>query len=1006
MKTKRILSIAFLLLSTTLAQSLFAQCSVSFRQDLVGSYTYQFFATANDTCYDNSLNYWDFGPGSSPANFSGPGNPIVDFGDATTRTIYLRQTRTGGVTYEYQSYTITPDSTCFVDYDYYVCGDSVYINVDCPFTTIAYVDWGDGSPVQTVTPIGSYTYAHYFPTASTYRVKVWAPLFLCGGITDTFYRDITLDYSPAIFDTHISGSTVTFCNTHGYWDPNLNNGVGGNRYCYWLIDGHWFISPDSCFTYTFGSAGPYTVYHKTLADSSLDCPSNYTSQTITIACSPPIIILTISNPTPGAADGSILANVTGGSGPYSFLWSTGATTPTLSGLAAGTYCLTVTDAIGCAADTCIVLPSGSSSCDVYFSYTPLSSFLFQFYGTATDSIYWSFGDGTYSSLANPIHSFPSSGVYWVTAYNISSVHGVCDSFTQIMTILRPDTLSGIVWEDADADGIIDASELPIGGQEVLLRLGSSTYATTYTDTLGYYQFTPNVFDTTHFVVELGTLVPSEVQTYPLLPTNYPVMVYGSGTHVDGLRFGIQDSSGSISTRFIHIQGYVYEDANANGVKDPTEHGIGGQRVYIGSYSAITNPAGFYTIMVPFNSYTLSYIIPATLSGYTHTSPSSINLVPVLGTWVYHNNNFGIYYGSTYNDLCVDVVPITNVSPLGYISYWVIVQNTGTNTVSGTTRLFYDSRYTYSYSSPAGTHTAPTSTVEWTFTALSPGARRYFYVRFDAPIALSVGTAVFNTAFVEIASGLSEREYDCNTDTLHQIVEASWDPNDKAVNPPGEGVEGVIFNNTRLSYTIRFQNTGTAAAANVVIMDTIDTDLDLETFQLTASSHDVRTMIEGRTLKFYFDNIMLPDSVHDEPGSHGFVQYKISLNPFLTEGTTIQNNADIYFDYNEPVRTNTTLNTIAYRVAIDETSATNIRVSVYPNPFSTELNLTIEGTEKGTASFNIYNALGNLVISKNIALNREEDHIHLDMENLSDAVYYFEIIQNKESISSGSLVRTK
>ncbi|MGH1435079.1 MAG: gliding motility-associated C-terminal domain-containing protein [Lewinella sp.] len=50
---------------------------------------------------------------------------------------------------------------------------------------------------------------------------------------------------------------------------------------------------------------------------------------------------------PGAADGSLTASVTGGTPPYSYTWSNGATTETANDLAAGTYDLVVTDANGC-----------------------------------------------------------------------------------------------------------------------------------------------------------------------------------------------------------------------------------------------------------------------------------------------------------------------------------------------------------------------------------------------------------------------------------------------------------------------------------------------------------------------------------------------------------------------------------------------------------------------------------------------------------------------------------
>ena len=63
------------------------------------------------------------------------------------------------------------------------------------------------------------------------------------------------------------------------------------------------------------------------------------------------------------------------------------------------------------------------------------------------------------------------------------------------------------------------------------------------------------------------------------------------------------------------------------------------------------------------------------------------------------------------------------------------------------------------------------------------------------------------------------------------------------------------------------------------------------------------------MKWTFENIDLPDASTDEPRSHGEVRYRVRPRSSAGEGTTILNSAAIYFDFNLPVITATTTNTI-------------------------------------------------------------------------------------------------
>lgn len=144
------------------------------------------------------------------------------------------------------------------------------------------------------------------------------------------------------------------------------------------------------------------------------------------------------------------------------------------------------------------------------------------------------------------------------------------------------------------------------------------------------------------------------------------------------------------------------------------------------------------------------------------------------------------------------------------------------------------------------------------------------------------------------------------------VLCAFDPNDKQVEPVGYGAFGAIDIGTeRLTYTVRFQNTGTDTAFTVTVRDLLNERLDRSSIQVLGTSHPLTSLIvenNGEAV-FLFDNILLPDSNVNEPASHGYVVFSIGVLPGSPDGTAIENYVDIYFGGNEAVRTNTVLNTL-------------------------------------------------------------------------------------------------
>jgi hypothetical protein len=142
-----------------------------------------------------------------------------------------------------------------------------------------------------------------------------------------------------------------------------------------------------------------------------------------------------------------------------------------------------------------------------------------------------------------------------------------------------------------------------------------------------------------------------------------------------------------------------------------------------------------------------------------------------------------------------------------------------------------------------------------------------------------------------------------------IILCSFDPNDKRVWPNRKGEANLTLNSEDLRYTIRFQNNGNDTAFAVKIVDVLDKAFDLRTLDIIDASHDVNPILHGDTVFFVFDPILLPDSTTNYIGSQGFVTYRIKLRPDVDINTKVKNTAEIIFDQNAPIITNTTQNTI-------------------------------------------------------------------------------------------------
>jgi uncharacterized repeat protein (TIGR01451 family) len=210
--------------------------------------------------------------------------------------------------------------------------------------------------------------------------------------------------------------------------------------------------------------------------------------------------------------------------------------------------------------------------------------------------------------------------------------------------------------------------------------------------------------------------------------------------------------------------------------------------------------------------------------------------------------------------------------------------------------------------PAG---ITSGTVTWDLAGLDPFEVAQFVVRVQIPAdPLLLGTEL--QASATITSTIPDTDPGNDTYVLPDLVIGPFDPNDKrALTSSRSSLSAFVLEvDEYIDYTVRFQNTGSAPAEYVAVLDTVSRLLDLGSFQLLAASHSVTTSLEeGRVLRFAFPDIDLPDSTSDLVGSQGFVSFRLKPMNGLVVGEDIPNAADIYFDFNEAVRTNTAMLTV-------------------------------------------------------------------------------------------------
>ncbi len=667
----------------------------------------------------------------------------------------------------------------------------------------------------------------------------------------------------------------------------------------------------------------------------------------------PLIFENIStvNPTcPGAADGKIFFQVTGGTAPYTFIWNPAQPSPFNQNLPAGTYQITFTDAHGCSAaspqiilvdpppivSTFEILPSQNGDCfsTVILGFTG---------GAAPYSVTWSNGNSGASGLFPP-------GVYFVT---ITDANGC----SEILTVANPNDcgyrLEGHLKNDKNSNCLPETAEPNL--KNWIIKATSTSGGADFfsvSDSTGYYFMgvLPGNYSVAAIPPSTNWSACNPVAVTMPATADTILADLAASAENDCPEMTIDLTAGTLRRcfdnnfyylKYCNIGSQPATDAFVDLTLDPflefqssflsaTDFGGNVYRFQLGTVAP--GDCSNFWVQVKVSCAAVlgqshcseAHIFPDTLCHPAPTNWSGANL---------------ILNGICETDSLRFVIKNESVFDMNSQLEYIVIEDGVMLRTASEPPLAAGGEMIV-----AVPKNGKTWRLEVQQEANHPNPE---------PRMLSVegcANGSFSTGFVAqfpVSDNPAAIDIECRAN------QGSYDPNDKTGFPEGYGLKKYVLPGTDLEYLIRFQNTGTDTAFTVVVRDTLSEFLDIETVRAGASSHNYRFEMAGENvLKFIFENILLPDSNINSAASNGFLKFRISPKTDVPLETDIKNTAAIFFDFNEPVLTNTTVHRIGINFVLRSWSPVrpDISLKISPHPMAESAWLEMQGLNDGQEIF--------------------------------------------------------
>ena len=640
----------------------------------------------------------------------------------------------------------------------------------------------------------------------------------------------------------------------------------------------------------------------------------------------------------GSGDGTISANVSGGSSPYTYSWNNGSTASSMINIPAGNYTVIVNDSSGCGGQSSVNVnvsgctgfitgqvfkdENGNGSKDTnevglngvyvyvdswnFWAVTDLNGkYAITVTGTGTYNVYvdapsrYTCSGTSYSKMNI---TFPSSGSY-SAVISSSDFYWEGPDFGLQDPVSQCGTISGHVFNDLNGNGVEDVGEPPLAGKWIY----TSTYYWALTDANGDYsmEIPKNQTVTVHLYSSSSnyyycssSVLGNNILTQPSSPGYYTVTLTSSSPESIGNNFGMK--------------------------------------------LALTVDAGFYSFYMYYGDIPdYNFYAWMDFKIYAKTLTSC--------TLTVHKDPLVTLLNSS----------LTPVEVTDTTIQW-IEEVDGYN-------FFHCMQMNYHLDASA-----------------VPGEELYWWGEIGCDLVDLCDYNNFKDARVTISNSTGKTS----------SAPATSDYNRMRLHHSGDQDTDIITkDDSTLSYEIGFQNITGDTAFSLVIRDTLSDYLNIESVSKPFSPFPhTFCIVEPNILSWEFDDIALPDSSADFLGSYGFVQYNINMNRDLAPGTQIDNKATVIYNYKKQVTTNTVTVTIEdTSIAIEEVELSKFGLSIYPNPNSGMFVVEIELQAKTDLQIQLINITGQIIYSESInAYSYKKD---IDLSGYAKGIYALKVVSN-------------